>query len=224
MSEWIIVRADDHRPHPIGSNASPFRVYAEGSNPNASGTPIDNGVTLVYLPVLRLAEPVAPEINPVTEQAQQQSTVGDNDVSYPGAFAAPNWVVGWDIIPQDISVSRMIKTAQLNAARDARVTQGYELDGGNFPVPLTEDMGVKLAYEADQFEKAVQSGDIPATTPIQFFGAGGQAIELGVESLRAHSTMFYLTRKQLNADYMAAVNAINAAETPVLVDAVAWEF
>lgn len=222
MSEWIIVRMDDHRPHLIGSNQSPFRTYADGSDPNASGEAWDGPVRLTYLPVVNQEYPQ--EVNEVLQKVVATQTTGDNGIVYPGAYSDDQWVMGWELLPQDIDVSRQRKLAQLNADRDARVAQGYELDAGTFPVPLTEDMGKTLAYEADQYEKAVAAGAVSALSKIQFFGANGDAIEIGVESLREHSTAFYLLRKQLNADFMNANRAIESAETPELVDAVSWQF
>jgi hypothetical protein len=219
MSEWIIVRNDDKRPHLLGSNTSPFRVYGEGADPSEGGPQMDGTVEIVYLPVTRIAQPELE--NTILQQAVQQTTLGDNNIAYAGAYSAPEWVVGWNTVPQDIEVSRTQKTYLLDTARDARVAAGHEFNGGTCRIPLTKDWVSAITTHLMMFQASVEAGATGTNVTIWF---DNTELVIGYETFRAQAIAFYQARADLDQTYAIALRDIGLAETPAEVDEVAWTF
>lgn len=222
MQEFIHVTSGTHIPTLLGSSTTPFKFYPDGLDPN-DGTPFGEEHDTMYLPVVR---PAAPTVeNPVLEKAVQQQTAGTDGVLYPGAYYAPNWVVGYDLVPQALDEAKRIKAHMLDQARDVRVNAGFALQNGEtIMLPLDETFLSKLQGSLSWLENAVSQLIVDSTYDITFSGVNDVKVPLGLVSLRTVVASFGLAYYGMNAEYVAARAAISTAEDIAAVDAVAWEF
>lgn len=218
--EWIHVITATKLPIPRGGSGSPFEIYEDGFDPNV-GTPFGPDKESMFLLVSR---PEQPELNAVLEQAVQQSTVGANGVSYPGEYTDPTWTVGWDVVPQDLAVSREIKTGMLYRDRDIRVDIGYEVNGGTFTFPLTEEFHALLIDRYTWLQLAVSQLAVPSNTKITFSDLANKEVSVGVDTLKTHCIQFGISYLGMNEKVVKARASIAAAETVSQVNAVTWTF
>lgn len=221
MAEWIHVTSGTHIPTLLGSSTTPFKTYPDGLDPN-DNTPFGEDKETMYLPVVRPAEPTIP--NPVLEKAVQQKTAGTNGIMYPGAYSAPNWVVGYDLVSQDLDTSKAIKQHMLDQDRDVRVRQGFALQNGEVVMlPLDEVFLSKLQGSLSWLENSVAQLKVESTYPLTFSGVDDVQVTLGLVSLRTVVADFGLAYYGMNGEYVSARASIAAANDVIAVDAVSWE-
>lgn len=221
MSEWIHVVSATKIPTLLGSASTPFKFYPDGFDPNSTGSFGEDQATM-YLPVHR---PAQPSLNPVLEKAVLQETAGTNGDLYPGKYVAPSWAVGYDIVEQDIETSRRYKTAQLNAARDAKQQAGFTLQNGeSILLPLVPSFRDELQSALAFADQGVAQLKIPSTYTFTFAGIDNVSVTMGIDTLRGAVVDFCAEYYAMNGVYVAALDSITSAQTPVDVDAVTWTF
>lgn len=222
MQEFIHVTSGTHIPTLLGSSTTPFKFYADGFDPN-DGTPFGEAHETMYLQVVRPEEPTI--TNRVLEKAVQQQTAGTDGIMYPGAYSAPNWVVGYDLVPQDLDAAKTIKQHMLDQARDARVNSGFALQNGEtIMLPLDETFLSRLQGSLSWLENAVGQLKVEPTYTMTFSGVNDVRVTLGLVSLREVVADFGVAYYGMNGEVVAARAAIASAEDVAAVDAVAWEF
>jgi len=220
MREWIHVITATKLPIPRGWPPQVFHFYDDSIDPN-DGTPFGPSKETMFLPVSR---PEMPVVNEVLLKVVQQSTVGADGVSYPGQYDDPDWVVGWDELPQDIERSRELKTAALYRDRDARVAKGYVVsaNGKTLIFPLTDDFAAMLTLRQRQLELAVNALEVNANQKITFADLNEIEVPVGLTTLTTHVINFSKLYWGMNEKLVKARASILAAATPEAVDSVTW--
>jgi hypothetical protein len=224
-TEWIHVITATKLPVPRGSNSTPFEFYADGFDPNID-TPFGPEHESMFLPVTRVAQPT---VNNVLYKLVQYQTTGANGVDYPGHYIDPDWIVEWEQLDQDIAVSQKLKINELLADRDTNVADGFTV--GPFQFPLTEHffrlMADRLRWLEDAIAAVYQAPDghtVTSNDEITFSDLSGKQVSVGYDTLKQRFIEFGYEYLLMNEVVVNKTDAINAATTPAMVDAVSWSF
>lgn len=220
MKEWIHVITSSKLPIPRGYPPQVFHHYEDNIDPNV-GTPFGPDKETMFLTVTRVPQPV---VNEVLLKVVQQTTVGADGIAYSGEFTDPTWTVGWDELPQDLAVSKSVKTAQLYKARDLHVATGYKVGNGTFIFPLTDGFLSLLHERYALLNLMVSQLAVPSNTKITFSDLSDKEVSVGVDTLRTHTIDFAKAYLGMNEKVVKARASITAATTPTTVDAVTWNF
>jgi hypothetical protein len=220
MQEWIHVVTATKLPIPRGFPPQVFHQYEDGVDPNV-GTPFGPDKETMFLLVSR---PEMPVVNEVLLKVVQQATVGADGVSYPGQYTDPTWTVGWDQLPQDLAVSKSLKSSQLYKARDTYVAAGYKVGNGTFIFPLTDSFLSLLHERYSLLTLMVNQLAVPSNSKITFSDLSDKEVSVGVDTLRDHTVNFAKAYLLMNEKVVKARAGIVAATTPAAVAAVTWTF
>lgn len=223
MVEWIHVLTASKMPLKRGSQSSPFEFFADGYEPNDN--PFGPGYETQFLPVTRETPPT---VNPVLLKVVQSSTVGLDDVAYPGEYdangqyAAGDWVVSYSQETQDLPVSKALKLDALATDREAAFDVGYSI--GEFVFPFTETFFRQLADRHYWLDIAINDGAVPSNAQITFSDRTGKEVSVGLAGLRSNFRQYGLDYLRIFEIDVDARDEINAAADPAGVDAATWDF
>lgn len=218
MKEWVFVRTATKAPAIRTNRTSPFETFGDVVDPN-DGTGFGPGEDFMFIPVVRDIEP---SIDPVLEQLSPYETTGDVGGVYEGKYIAPDWVVGWDILPQDLSASKEVQLENLNNAHSLAIETGYLV--GQYEFPFTESFFGRLATRLYWMENAIEKGTIPASREITFSDKNGKEVQVTAAQLQSHFAAYGNEFMTISEKEVAARSAIAAATTIQEVDAVSWSF
>lgn len=215
--EWIHVITATKVPQ-VRTGGSVFEFYDTGFDPNVD-TPFGPDKETMFLPVTRLEPSV---INPVLEQAVLIETEGDGGQMWPGHHVDPDWVVEYNVVPQDLDESKRLKVELLTSDRDSAISDGYTV--GPFQFPFTEHFFRLLADRLRWLEDAIAALQVPSNTQLTFSDLSYKEVSVGYDSLKNHFVLFGKQYLGIYEKEVDARNRITAASTIEAVDLVAWNF
>lgn len=215
MSLWIFLRTADKLPLRRGRNKSAFEDHI--SDPNM-GSPFGPSSEYMFVPVIY--EPTS-NINKVTHKRVPFQTAGV-DQDYRGKYVDPNWVIGWDVVPTNITEARQEKKSRLYAAARGALDEGFVT--GGFQFPFTEDFFSHICIRKLWMDGAIADGVIPANTQITFSDIHNKEVKVNLNQLQNAVNQYGKAYQLILEKRVRAEDEIEVAITPEQVDSVIWNF
>lgn len=223
MPKYIHVTTTTKLPKELNGRTAYRDLDPVLNNVNGINTPFGEHAATMFLLVV---SPAPPAFDPLTEAIQSTFTVGADGKTYRGAYVAPNWVEGFNIVPKALEDARSDRLTQLDADYQAAIEAGYTVPASNPPVVLgfDDEFYQKLASHLTMVNNGVSAGLITTSTVIHFSDIADRDVSPTVAQVRSTLGNYAQARFVNYHKYVIAKGQLVAATTLSGINSVVWSF